>query len=412
MNVTTEPRIQPDAFESQAQRVIAALRESFAQILDALPGPADRATDVQKTLGIDRKLGWKVARFVQDADPFAAARHVPGKAALEIFLRAAHDRGVSDALIEPARLAASEFEELARDHAGDRESLDMMLAGLADTDRNATELNHRRLAFRGNSFICGVQARTQLTSLYVSPAASDPHKLDVVGVTGFVQLRRVRPDAPIIISRNRAGDDDCNARPTDHIESLDPDVEPGAPLALISEFCSRPLPQAREIREQGFVHLQIDGAGIGNHGAATYFTGVVYRGLLPRYADANNRYGESVAHVHTPARVLVHDMIVRRDTYGEIDPVVVCYAEHSGGAPYPARGRECGVVPMRTTVDRLGRGASCMRSSDVPRYPRLAQFVFNRMGWDDQAFDVHRARIEFAAVPTSVVMRFDLPDAP
>jgi hypothetical protein len=64
------------------------------------------------------------------------------------------------------------------------------------------------------------------------------------------------------------------------------------------------------------------------------------------------------------------------------------------------------------SVTYLGKGPSVLYTADVPRYPELANYAFERLGWDGERFDVYRCRVEYPVLPSTVAMVFDLPEAP
>ena len=63
-------------------------------------------------------------------------------------------------------------------------------------------------------------------------------------------------------------------------------------------------------------------------------------------------------------------------------------------------------------VSYLGKGPSVLHTPDVPRYAQMGRYVFERVGWDGDRFDVYRCRVEYPVMPSSVAMCFDLPEAP
>jgi hypothetical protein len=42
----------------------------------------------------------------------------------------------------------------------------------------------------------------------------------------------------------------------------------------------------------------------------------------------------------------------------------------------------------------------------------MAQYVFDRLGWDGTQFDAHRCRIAYPVLPSTVAISIDLPEAP
>ena len=195
---------QTTPFEDDAARVLRRLRSSLAEILDALPGSLSRPHEVQKALGIDTKLAWKIVNLVQNTELFASARYVPGPSTLKSFLKAAAKRDVSAALIREGREAGADFERLSRVHAGNPASLKMMLTACA-TDRSAADIKHKKMAFQANSYIYGIQARTRLAACFLQPAA-ERGLIDIAWLCGHVDLCWLRSNARWIMSSSKKFD--------------------------------------------------------------------------------------------------------------------------------------------------------------------------------------------------------------
>ena len=123
---------------------------------------------------IDPKLAWKIAKVIDCADPFAAAQYAPGSGGLRTFLRAAGRRHAPRAVLDAARQAFTEFEGLINFHAGSRRVFDQMLAAHTNEDEQPRlALEQRKLAFQGNSYTWGVQARLVLRT-HILHVAADP----------------------------------------------------------------------------------------------------------------------------------------------------------------------------------------------------------------------------------------------
>ena len=63
-------------------------------------------------------------------------------------------------------------------------------------------------------------------------------------------------------------------------------------------------------------------------------------------------------------------------------------------------------------MTHLGRGPSVLHTADVPRYSKIAGYVFDRLGWDGSRFDVYRCRVQSPVVPSTVTLQFELPEKP
>ena len=81
----------------------------------------------------------------------------------------------------------SAVERMVSRHVGDRPTLELVRDSLPDRSHDRLIVS-RKLAFRGNSGIWGVQARTRLNAAFVAPSHDDPEMLDAANVGGRVQL--------------------------------------------------------------------------------------------------------------------------------------------------------------------------------------------------------------------------------
>ncbi|NOX57968.1 MAG: hypothetical protein GXP29_03810 [Planctomycetes bacterium] len=410
-NAITKPNHRP-AFEVEAERVLRSLRGAFGELFDSLPEPAVKPQQIAQALGIDKKLAWRVLKIVQSPDPFAAAQYVPGIAAIKTFTDSATRIATPKSLVDGLHRAYADFEGLIRAHAGDRASLEMMLTACAKDDRTTADIAHRRMAFRGNSFIWGAQAKTQLKTVFVRPG-DDPNLIHLAMVNGFFKLRQLRDDAPLTVARIRYSDGDGVVRRPAEFCPIDPNSKEERGISLLRDFCSDPLPEVCTVNaDAGFVNCELVGNGVGDMAAITCVEGNVARNVASRYRDKNNTLGENGAHICIPCEVLVLDVLIREDTFGLITPEAVVYGELLRGVPYPAPNRERDLLTIQESVAYLGKGPAVLHSSDVPKYPKLARYVFNQLGWDGERFDVYRFRMEYPVVPSTAVLRFKLPEPP
>ena len=400
------------AFQEQAAGVLRAVRTAFSEILDVLPNRVRRPNEVAKALGIDRKLGWNIYKVVQTSDPFMAADHVPGSSGTHIFLDAARAARVPAERIDAANRAIADFERLIEVHAGDRTTLKMMLASCSPRGRERVDVAHRRAAFRANSYIWGVQARTQLKADFLHPGAT-PGTLDIASLRGFLGLRRIRDNVPWVIARARCTDNDGQVRRTFVREALDPFQSSEHEAPLLRPFCTSPLPALRRLRSaHGFLEDELVEGPIGNTAAITCITGEVSRSVASCCRDEHNTHAELIARMRTPCEALVFDQLVYDGLFGPLEPELGVCSELAGAVPYPTSGAGRQMLPVFETVTYLGKGPSVLHTADVPRYAEMARFVFDRLGWDGDRFDVYRVRMVFPPIPTSVVMRYDLLDPP
>jgi hypothetical protein len=398
-------------FVDQAQAVVCRLRDAIAAVIAAIPGFAyRRPNDLAADLGLDAKLAWRLGRCVDVADPFASAQFIPGPTGMRTFLRVAQRRGVPKSALDVAREAFDDFRELVRTHGGTRKSFDTLTAGLAASGQVRTDLEHRRLAFEGNTYVWGVWARTIFRANIIAPSA-DPNMWDLATVRGFIDFRRMRPNVAWRIVRPSSVDSSHSIHTEAVRAALDPRAAEGVPL--LTDFCSQPVPQFRSVVGlNGGQESEFVAGPVGNTGRLTCVTGEVLRGLEPRYRAP--LYGDfcAVFPVRTPAEVLVFDLLIHRTLFENDDPLrVELYSDLFGGGPgvrYEATDR----LPLHDSLACLGYGPEAAHTSDIPRYPDMLRYALDRVDWNGHDFRLYRLRMQYPAIPTTVMLRKTLPERP
>ena len=250
--------------------------------------------------------------------------------------------------------------------------------------------------------------RKPISGALIAQPSANPDMLDQATIHGHIALRSVRRDAPILVSYMRCTNDDGSVRT--HIrEPIDPLGETTHGIGLIREFCSQPLPRFRTVdAEAGFVHGELESNGVGDTAAITCICGSISWAAVPRYGDEQNFNALYCARIRVPCEVLIHDVIVRQGTFAGSPLDAAAYGEMAGEEPFPGYRRSRRRPKFRATVAHLGRGTSALYTPDVPCYGGLARYVFEKLGWDADEFDVYRCRMEYPVLPSSVVIRFEL----
>lgn len=396
--------------------MITRVRNAFASILDALPGQPTRPQDVARSLGLHRKLGWQISKLVCEPDPFAAIQHLPGPVSVKRFLAAARAHDISDEIVAAARGALRAYDGLVERHAGDRGSLEIMLAGCAGEASVRRHLVQRKAMYAAGSFFWGVQARTCFHSFILHPAQR-PGWFDVACLIGLIEFRRVRSDVkwPLAITKRRSDDDTEVEQPLR--QPLAP-LEPGADVLsappLLKRFCSTPLPDVRRtVCADGWVLDEILGGPVGQQGALNCITGEVFRRACPCYRTEHSWIWGATIPVRTPARALLLDQFVHEDLFGQAEPEFHAYRDLDVlGRRAALQQRHADRIPVFESVDHLGRGLGSAWTPDVPHYLEMVQSAFELLGWDPARFHHYRVGMEYPPLPTTVAMEIALPDRP
>lgn len=403
-------------FEVHTRQTISRLRTAFGAILSALPKPMQRPHEVQKQLGVDAKLGWEIANFMQQEDLLLSVKYLPSPRRAERFLQAAESQGVATQLIDQARSAIRAFDELISIHAGDRASFEMMLLGCSsEVDRDAV-LAHRKAAFQANSFIWGAQAQTQF-GIYIMRPGDDPSWGDIAAVRGFIGLRRLRPNVPWVISRLRATDEQGQDLSGIERYPIDPGsggFNGGVADSLMREFCSKPLPEIRRVTHSaGFVEEVLVESDVGSTAAIDCVTGDDARRVVPRHQMEGETVWGGLRMLRTPVRWLVLDQLVHEDLFGPIEPRLILFSDLSlcRGFPAPAPS-ESDRLETTETVQYLGKDLTVVYTPEIPRYAELIEYTCAKIGCDVRKLDIYRVKIEYPVIPTSIGMEHDLPEQP
>lgn len=392
----------PVPFEEQTAETIARVRRAFADIVRALPQPITRASELHQALQIDKVLGWRIYNVIRCTDPFAAARYVPGMGGVKIFLRAAQKQGVSPTLTDSVTAALSDYQKLQRVHAGNRKRLDMLLAAHSDEGRAEMDVTHRRLAYEGNSYIWGASADTQFRTMFMG-FSQTRGELDIATLGGLIGLQRLRPDVRWPLGKATCTTDEGGTIPAYTNEPIY-DVEHPDEVAL-RLFMSHPRPRIECHRTDQVLQWGLLPGPVGKTGAVSCVTGEIMRRCGPIHRQEGETSATYVTRVHTPAELLIVDHIVHRELFGPVEHSVAIYGGFVDGVR-----SESDRVPVRETMQHLGRASDLLHTPEIPRYTDMTAHVFERLGWEPGQFDVYRLRLEYPIMLSEVRLTHPLRD--
>jgi hypothetical protein len=381
------------------------LRGALTDLLGDVGADVRRPQELARRLSLDKSLAWKLSRIVGAGDPQNALQYIPGDAALGIVMRAVHDAGGGEALQSRAHRAIQNFQAAVLRHLGDRPTLDLVVDGLPSEDRERLSVS-RKLAFRGNSGIWGVQAKARMHTVVLAPNRKNPTMLDCGQVGGWVDFRRIRGDARWVLFRRRTLGADDGSVPK--VEPIDPHLETAYPALMMRDFCSPEIPQIHTIAEAGFQLDELGMSTVGNSGAFTLFFGSITSAIGPRVADKPDDEGTFRVSISAPIETLQFDLLVHRDCEFALNQKIATY----GGFPnWSAPLAERDSLPIHADRSDLGREPPSVQTPLYPRYVELTQRVFSRMGRDRREFIGLRYEIEYPAFPSTVVVSFPLETA-
>jgi hypothetical protein len=400
------------SFEEDCRQVVLRLRGALTEALASLQLDPARPQEMARSLGLHRNLSWKVSKIVAGSEPFGMVAHVPGRGGMQIIVRALGRGGVAEEHLERIRTAMDAFERLVTVHAGDRSTLELVAGSLASgAPQRETMLQARRLAFRGNSAIWGVQARVNLAIHILAPAAADPRRVDLVQVNGLIDFRGLRPDVVWPLFRRAAWSEGRPAHAIDGEPLVPSRSASGVPL--LDAFCSSDLPQLEVVRGAHETTYWLPAREVGRTGELSCIYGSVVRSIGSQYAVGDDRRCDLETNLVTPVELLHTDLLVHESMAWAQSPRADVYSLLERQASMDGNGRTRLRLPTDADLVELGLGLGTMATPHVPRYRELLAQAFAGVGWDPSAFRGFRHVLPYPPVPARAALSMDLlPEEP
>lgn len=379
------------------------LSRSFGDVFDAVC-PQRKPIELARALGIDKVLASRALKAARNRDPMAVVFLAPGPEPLRRVLKAASRKGVEAAVLEDAERAVEQFDNLIKQHAGDRSALDAIISSWLPEARAEFELRRKQSAFKAVSQLKGATAEVSLATVMLAPSDDDAH-LDVVWVTGLLGLHRLRPGASVKFATRRIA---AAGEPPRKPMTLDGHSVDDLEGVRLDAFCSAPPPRLNIHRAGDVMHYTLAGEGFGPRSAVDLVFAEVNRAEMPRYvAKGSNRKGYVFAEVSTPVKTLHFDVLVHEDVYPRNDPQLFIYdTAFDGVANINDSARDIDRLDLLESIQHLGVGPSRWRSADVPNYAEMIREVCSRLRWNPASFRGYRCRCDYPIYGSQVAMAF------
>jgi hypothetical protein len=412
---SSSPPAPSSPFEADVKSALAKVRGALAAVVSSSGVDPDAPQEMAKRLDVDKNLAWRISRVIREPDPYAAVQHLPGDEGLKIFIRSTRKAGAAPERVELLRSAVDELGRVVEVHCGDRATLETMAAPLtADASRQQQQAEAmRKLAFRGNSAVWGVQARVQVSAHFVAPSPDDPTMMDLAIVSGLFDVRRLRADVPwAIASVRRIAPDGSPGVPATR-EPLDPEFAGDDVAPLMRRFCSSPLPAMRTVPgPMGVTRFELAEGAVGYAAAVTAVTGWLCRRALPAYRSADDPCGEHFCSLTTPAELVIHDLFVHEALDFAMRPHVFLCNQLPGGPIYRPGGEVPGKLPLYERLQELSSNPPQVTAPELPQYEDIFSAAMQRAGWNASQFHGFRLKMRYPPIPTLAIFRYDLPDKP
>jgi hypothetical protein len=398
-------------FEQAAAVVLGNLQSAMMALVRAVARiEVRKAADVERALGMDRKLCWQVYRIATASNPLAAGANVPARVSVERLLKTAKKKEVAPAIIEGVSKAYREFERLVERHAATRGEFDALIAAALPEEQEKLNFASREAIYHAARNIRGVTMQTALMTQILHPAAGSPELLDVVNLVGHLGLRRIRRGALI----------ECTARILSSARQAMPMTTlEGRPVndssdAMLPQFCSDPAPivVAHDYGEQ--IRFTLEGEEVGMQAAVDS----VFVGAIPafrsRFATPERATTGMAVWTDAPSHWQVIDLLAYEGLFPEQDPMVRVYdmIPHGPIVRSPDRSRDIDVVAFNPPVRFMGRGVESFRCLHVPRYMEMLKVVCDKRGWDPDRLHGYRVEIEYPVYSWQTMLALRLASPP
>lgn len=393
--------------EADCSAAIQQLRAALTELFHAAQADYTQPQQVCRKFGLDKSLVYRVAKLIATDHPIAAVSHLPGRGGMDILLNKMAAKGAPDDALAHVRKALDEFDRVVETHAGSRDRFELILDSMGYSAGDDHLLSSRQLAFRGNSGVCGVQARVRVSASFVVPGIAGPDTLDAVSLAGFVDFCRLRPDVawPLFRFSTYRGDW-VRASDVKAGELLDD----GAPR-LLREFCSPNMPEIESRTTESSTEIVLTGGEVGNLGAFDCYFGYIARGANA-YRTPEDPTGEFVANISLPIERLIFDLHCHKAVPMTETPQVLVYNRAGGLTEDPAQCRTDQLLPIRARLVQVAGSPPAVATPHVRKYPDMVAAIYEYLNVDPRDMRCLRLEMPLPPMPSSIVARWTLPEQP
>ena len=400
------------SFEPECLAAFDALRGALIELYASVEADPASPQAAARRFRVNKTLTWNISRVVNSTDPIATLPNVPGASAIKSLLQAFQRAGAGSQAIDRVRAAAEALDRIVEVHVGDRATLELVVDGMGRGRDDHLELS-RKLAFRGNSGLWGVQAKTRLMSVFIAPNAREHGRLDMAIVRGFLGFRRLRADVrwPIFQLRGWGQEGELITTP-ERWQPLEDLGEKTKGLPLLRRFSTVDPTAVEEVRTgDGFDYMFAPGP-IGNAGAIDCYVADYARSAAGMYRTECDTTGEFGATISAPTERLIFDLIAHESLDFVLTPEVRAFSGIFANPSEAANPNGSLPVPVPSTVVPLPGQPPVVATPAVPRYPEIVNLVHERLGSNPNEFRGCRLDLSYPPLGSTVLMRFALPEAP
>jgi hypothetical protein len=412
-----------------ARRVAERLQGEFRSLIWAFPLDARTIGGISEWLGVTKPICQRLLRAVRHrGDALTALSFFPGVRGLRQFVQAAKQHDCDRALIAAATAAVDQYEVVIDEHGGSQTRLLAALGtpkqipdeGPADVVTSDRLLKARKSVFEGLRHLAGREFETQVAVFLYRPCDDDPDRIDCVTAMGMIGIRRTADSLPIcpvnrfsFATRNEA--EGAESR----VEGLGGEpVASGAPVSVLGEFCSKPLPAVAARETEGQLSVLIDPSSTSSDPLDVILGTRFGRVRHPALGEVKMQDCSLVS--EGPSRNLLMSVHLHRSLAQKSIPSLACYALGNRGPVAAADTGEHGTAPVnlasqrwfdrlpnRPRLEDLGLGLEQAGSTAYPPITNLIQHLCASQAWDSNEFVGYRCQVKYPVWGVQYLMSFD-----
>lgn len=312
-------------------------------------------------------------------------------------------------LIDHSQHAFKSFEQFVTERAGDRQAFNSM-AGGGRNDGQATTLTHKKAAFRAGAHFLGVETDTVAITFLLHRSVRNPGKCDLATLVYKIGIRRLRPEARVLLAYVRKSWDEVTSDDLDsrRFEPIEPDVDPHFIATLLPPFCSNAKADTVvTMVDRDHVQMEIAAGSIDTTGATNWAFGVEERNSAVEMESGRNL--KLHANISAAAKTLVVDVMIEPVVTAEPSTKVLTYLHSNTIVDGQLIRAEHERMNISESVVAMGRGDSAAQRSELPRYAELIDYACERLGWSAKDFKTYRCRVEYPVLGSGLDLHFDYP---
>ncbi|MHC5024351.1 MAG: hypothetical protein ACYTGG_10655 [Planctomycetota bacterium] len=417
-----------------ARRVGERLQSEFRSVIRAFPIEARTIAQMSDWLGVTRPVCQRLLRGVRHrGDAITALSFFPGVKGLRQVIEAARRRRCDEPLLAVAGAAVDRYAALIDEHGGSQtrllaalEAVNPAPTGGQRTGTFASDvLQARQGAFENLRLVTGREFQTHLAAFIYRPCPDDPTRMDCVTAMGMIGIHRREGSLPICPTHTFSyGSQEQLDEANIHLATFDDEpAATGAPVAVLEEFCTRPLPVVVARQINGVLPVLIDPDRASEDPIdvvlGTRFAGVTHPAHdEPRIqncslvSDGPARNLLMSVHLH---RSLAQASIPSLASYflGSRGPISTPDAGKHGDPPANfATHRWFDRLPDRPRLEHLGFGLEQSGSSAYPRMSELVDHLLRSQGWAPDEFVGYRCQVPYPIWGAQYLITFDFGEGP